>query len=134
MGFVEIDVFKVVLELQQVLIVEFCVPIGVSTIVWKELGRVVVINKGNEPELGSKACGVIWVSNRNWFLKEMGVVISYKQCFFSCCLADYRAIAHHLCLILVESFSWGIRSDVRPDVSDVSEECCGVGVGAKLVF
>ena len=82
------------LELQQILVKDFGVPVGISALVWVDVCWVVVVDKKVETDLGGEVYDVIKIPNRNWFLEGMGVVLSNYECLFHLLLPDNSGIAH----------------------------------------
>ena len=99
------------LELQQVLVIDFGVPVEISAVVWVVVCRIVVINQRSGPGSASEVCGVIRVPWWTLFLIQLGVAVCYDGSFFHLLLPDNRRIPHQLLLVFVEDFRWRIRCD-----------------------
>ena len=92
--FVEVNFVQYMLKLQQVLVVNLGIPIGIPAIIWIDIRWNIVIKKGNGPESSSETGSIFKILSWNWFLIQMSVVVRNKGSFFHLLLPDNRRIPH----------------------------------------
>ena len=73
------------LELQQVLVIDFGVPVEISAVVWVVVCRIGVINQRNRPGSASEVCDVIRVPWWTLFLIHWVLLYVMMVAFSICC-------------------------------------------------